>query len=76
MCTSARVQAGVQSKHATASYHRVGEFMFTATISQAVVPVEFVYAVSAFTVYLNARDQDLFNGVFRANHFYWIRLIN
>ena len=60
-CSSREV--GVQSKHATSSYHQVGEFKFTAAISQAVFPVEFVYAVPTFTVYLNARDQDLSNGV-------------
>ena len=54
---------GVQSKHTISSYHRVGEFKFTAAISQAVFPVKFVQSVPAVSMYLNARDQDLSNGV-------------
>ena len=53
----------MQSTHATSSYHQVGEFKFAAAISQAVFPVDFVYAIAAFTVHLNVRDQDISNGV-------------
>ena len=63
MCTSTRVQVGVQSKHTISSYHRVGEFKFTAAISQAVFAVKFVQSVPSVSAYLNARGQDLSNGV-------------
>jgi hypothetical protein len=63
VCTSTRVQVGVQSKHTISSYHRVGEFKFTAAISQAVFAAKFVQSVPAVSAYLNARDQELSNGV-------------
>ena len=63
VCTSTRVQVGVQSKHTISSYHRVGEFKFTAAINQAVFVAEFVQSVPAVSAYLNARDQELSSGV-------------
>ena len=63
MCTSTRVQVGVQSKHTISSYHRVGEFKFTAAISQEVFVIKFVQSVPAVSAHLNARDQELSNGV-------------
>ena len=63
VCTSTRVQVGVQSKHTISSYHRVGEFKFTAAISQAVFAVKFVQSLPAVSANLNARDQELSNGV-------------